>query len=183
MLPKTKIAHIRMPLSLGIITDCFCEWIGKTPESRFYFTDLITSRVGLVVIFRVGMVTHPVESAGTVPLDKLNAHSICCPGLTWSFCSRRTVTSAVASVGIVNVVLRSDGFVRKSSISTVSGKSLTTCQRKNAFTYPDSFESRWSGHGNASLIDALVKTGYASFFFTLSQSNELIRSFTFRMLA
>src|SRR5437868_15481581 len=98
-------------------------------------------------------------------------------------CSLRNETSALASLGISNVVLSDAGVTRKSDISALPAASPMFYHLKNAFTCPGLVFFRSSGHGSLSLVEALVKTGYASFLLTINQSNELIRSLTFSMLA
>src|SRR5215470_6535182 len=127
------------------------------------------------------MVTHPCASALASPFAAPNAHDTAAPGATFGFWTRRRLTSAIASVGTVNDVLRSAARVRNSFNSTTSALSATFFQRKNALTCPDFLSAIRSGQGSGSLVEALVNAGYAWFFLTASQSKELTRSLTFRI--
>ena len=79
---------------------------------------------------------HPAASARTSPSDLPNVQRTRAPGATRSICSRRKLTSAVASVGIVNLVLSSEGLTRKSVVSIASGVSRTFFHRKKALIWP-----------------------------------------------
>src|SRR5262249_44989143 len=135
----------------------------KAPGATAAYRVVLTiSAVGSAVIFSPGMVTPTCASALASPLALPNVQDTAAPGATFSFCSRRRLTSAVASVGTVNDVFRSVGLTRNSFISTASAVSLWFCQRKKALTWPDFLSVSRSGQGNGSLVEALVNTGYAS---------------------
>ncbi len=126
-------------------------------------TRLILSVAGVVVIFSRGIVTRPAASALTLPLAEPKLQWTVSSGRIRSVCRRRSVMSAVASVGIVTLVLSVSGVGWNSDISATVAVSRTSFQRKNALIWPDALLSVWSGHGRVSSVDAFVKTGRPCF--------------------
>jgi hypothetical protein len=154
---------------------CWIENVGVAPIYRRYAFALRLSQggrshvvrtgattlsvTGSAVIFSPGMVTHPVRSAWTSPFADPKVQRTVSPGATRSACSLRRVTSAVASAGMVNAVLSSEGRIRNSDISNVSCVSRMFFHRKKALTCPGFLSSSRSGHGSGSFVEALANTG------------------------
>ena len=109
--------HGLIDRTVGIIATDMCE--DHDPAIRSLNTSRVVSRswhfqrvpglagltmsvAGSAVTFSLGMVTHPAASAFTSPWAGPNVQCTVAPGATRNFWSRRKLTSAVASAGMVN---------------------------------------------------------------------------------